>query len=233
MGKQTIGHDSPGGQRFPRERVIAHRGLWSASVPRNSREALSAAAGAGLGIETDIRDSPAGIVVSHDPPGIDHAATLLSFLEMVRESSRPPGVIALNVKSDGLLSFICDFTSELERYDFFFFDMSVPELLQYSRSGLPVAVRMSEYEPYDLALSQHIGRPIRIWLDSFVHDWFTSSGSVAHILESASVAVVSPEIHGRDPRWVWDWVWGCHRAGHTVSICTDHPLEFLRWESGH
>jgi hypothetical protein len=187
----------------------------------------------GLGIETDVRDSPAGLVVSHDPPGDDQAFTLVKLLAMLRENLTAQGVLALNIKSDGLLPLIHEFLFELERHDFFFFDMSVPELLQYSQSGLPVAVRMSEYETYDLALSQRIGGPLRVWLDAFVHDWFTSSDSVADLLESAFVVVVSPEIHGRDPRWVWDWVWDRHSDGHTVSICTDRPLEFMAWGSGH
>lgn len=226
-------HPSSPENCFPRELILAHRGLWLESAAGNSRDAFMSAARFGLGIETDLRDSSAGLVIAHDPPVASQPLTFEEFLIALSGWETSPGMLALNIKSDGLLPLIGAVISELDQREYFFFDMSVPELLRYARAGLPVAVRMSEYERYDPTLGEVIGGECRIWLDSFTHDWFLARDAVGDVIESALVAVVSPEIHGRDPRWVWDWVWDQRSSGFNVSICTDRPLEFLEWGSGN
>lgn len=47
---------------------LAHRGLWGADAPENSRAAFAAAASAGVGVELDVHLSADGVpVVVHDP----------------------------------------------------------------------------------------------------------------------------------------------------------------------
>lgn len=202
-------------------------------MPGNDRTAIEAAAEAGLGIETDIRDAAAGICVSHDVPESAHVLPMACLLEVWSTATADPGILALNVKSDGLVPLLLKADRDWTERECFFFDMSVPELLQYARVGLPVAVRLSEFETWDQALVNALHQRPSVWLDSFTCDWFLSKAAVEGPWEDSFVGVVSPEIHGRDPRWVWDWIWDRHDGGSNVGVCTDRPLEFLGWGSGH
>ena len=207
-------------------RLLAHRGLWTESVAPNSLDALVGAAKAGFGIETDIRDADGGLVISHDPATSDalHAWTALSA---VAAASSTPLVLALNVKADGLLSLLDPVLEALAPHASFFFDMSVPQLLTYARRGLPVAVRVSEYEPLRLDLFDEIGVPTRLWLDGFDSDWWLSDPHIKALAGTGSIAVVSPELHGRDPGSVWEWFLAAVARGEDVYLCTDEPFRVL------
>ena len=223
-------HDRrPGG--FPPGDVLAHRGMWSETVGGNTAGALLDAVAKGLGVETDIRDRNREIIISHDP-GAGSSLLLENFLGSVPAKSEFPGLVALNVKADGLVPLLTDELGgvhSLGTVRHFFFDMSIPETLKYLAAGLPVALRVSEYEQVDTSLRGKSQLSVRLWVDCFESDWFIGDGTLLGLLELHSVTLVSPEIHGRDPRWAWDWVHKLRQQGLDVSICTDTPLEFLRW----
>ena len=105
-----------------------------------------AALGLGFGIETDVRDSTGRLVVAHDTP-VGNELELAELVEAVQayKSSLP---IAFNIKSDGLAKPILDLLGPgyFSSAETFFFDMSVPQHLHYSRLNMPLAVRVSEYE---------------------------------------------------------------------------------------
>lgn len=170
-------------------------------------------------METDIRDHLGSVVIAHDP--VWQSDTL--SLEIVRAlSADADGILALNVKSDGLAGLMGE-----PRPQEFFFDMSAPETLKYSKSGLQVALRLSDFEPFVSPSGVFCDW---IWLDSFQHDWFISS-SVQDLTGHGEVVVVSPELHGRDHLAVWSWLADNWAANPNLNICTDFPREFLRFIS--
>ena len=149
---------------------MAHRGAWSKEllVP-NSQEALLAALDAGFSIETDLRDLNGVVVVSHDPTTNDSVLTLRHFLAHISlvPLSRDL-VLALNIKSDGLNSIMKDELITLKGVPHFFFDMSTPELVKYTKSGLSVGLRRSEFETLAPQLSI-CSEPSAVWVLSLIH----------------------------------------------------------------
>ena len=133
-----------------KNQVFAHRGLWKETgLEGNSREAIFNSVCNGFSLETDIRDSNRKIVVSHDPAdSTSKFLTLDALLAELQASGNSKQMVALNVKADGLALLeggVLDKVRDL-RNQLYFFDMSIPETLRYSRDSLPFAVRASEYE---------------------------------------------------------------------------------------
>jgi hypothetical protein len=92
-----------------------------------------------------VRDLLGTSVISHDPPD-NTAMTLMDFL-LAHAAHGPATPQALNIKADGLAADIRRLIQLADTNSFFVFDMSVPDTLHYFRAGLPVFVRLSEYEP--------------------------------------------------------------------------------------
>lgn len=200
--------------------VLAHRGYWRAPSERNSLAAFRRAFDSGYGAEIDVRDLNGELVVSHDPPL--HGALALEEVVDALTSSGCGGVLAVNVKADGLQARLAEALGALDRSQWFAFDMSVPDALGYLRAGLPTFTRHSDVEPDPVLFPDATG----VWLDDFGGGWLSEKQVAAHLAADKRVAVVSPELHGRDHQAVWpqwrSWpVW----AHPGVSLCTDHPLE--------
>ena len=107
-----------------RNRVLAHRGFWNVPDEKNSIGALIKAIELGFGLEYDIRDQEGQIVLSHDLP-VGKQETLQNFLGRASEVKGEFALQAINIKSDGLSEKLSlDFSSQLEKYPHFFFDMS-------------------------------------------------------------------------------------------------------------
>ena len=198
--------------------VFCHRGLWGTSARQNSLESFDIAFKSGFSIETDIRHFEEKAVISHDIP----SGAGLPQLEML---TRLKTSFALNIKEDGLQEFFVQVRSWIETSNSFVFDGSIPEMFQYRKLGIQHALRLSEFEKTIPWQSGHI------WLDSFREDWWLKDDSLLEILEGSHVVVVSPELHGRDPRFVWDFLAEKRSKGRfDFSICTDRPLEYLSWK---
>lgn len=208
-------------------RLIAHRGLWSSASSGNSQSALLSARESGFGLETDIRDHLSALVINHDPPTLtDPALSATSILTRLAEvKSGAP--VALNVKSDGLVPLLQRECEALASLNYYCFDMSWPQLLLFVRSGIPVALRVSEWESLDYSLFARLGIPIRVWLDAFESEWWLGSPEIDELCKRGQVSVVSPEIHGRPPEAVWDWFFGQVELGADVYLCTDRCHEVL------
>ena len=211
-----------------RHRIVAHRGAWLKEllVP-NSQEALLAALDAGFSIETDLRDHNGTVVVSHDPTTDGSVLTLRHFLAQTSTVTLSRDLIfALNIKSDGLNSIMKDELRTLEGIPHFFFDMSTPELVKYTKAGLSVGLRRSEFETLAPQLSICSG-PSAVWVDGFDSDWWKTS----ELLELGSgkrvVVLVSPELHGRDPAQVWKTFADEFHNNPNLYICTDYPWDVL------
>ena len=209
-------------------RILAHRGLWSAPEDQNTLQALSAALNLGFGIETDLRDFVGELVVSHDMPR-GGEVMLIELIEVIQAHTE--GLpIALNIKSDGLAKEILQVIplSHPAFSNTFFFDMSVPQYIQYSRKEMPVAIRRSEYELVDPLISLTLGQQKQwVWLDAFIEDWWLEAGIIEN--SAYTYVIVSPELHGRPYLSAWQVIKTAIKKGEDVYICTDFPVEFSRF----
>jgi hypothetical protein len=203
--------------------ILAHRGLWQDRAAGNSRPALSAALAAGFGLETDVRDLAGEIVIAHDPP----IAASYSFRQLLMDyrSAESEGMLALNIKADGLCSAIGQSLEEFGVARYFAFDMSVPDMLHWKRAGLRYFTRHSDLEPAPALYEGAAG----VWLDGFDSTWFTAATVKGHLANGKDVCVVSPELHGRDPEAVWSLL---RRVSYSttarLSLCTDLPQQFAK-----
>lgn len=197
-------HPSESRWRDSSMKLLAHRGIWKAwqgAAPqaKNSLAALGLALHHGYGVETDIRDLDGELVISHDMPTRAGHVNLDAFLCLCRDTPQA-GLLALNIKSAGLDVLL---KSKLEQYGitrYFVFDMSVPDTLGYRRLGMPYAVRWSELEDGGRLLDE----TGYVWLDAFEDDSWYSNDLIRALLDRGkTVAVVSPELHGRPHEQVW------------------------------
>ncbi len=203
-------------------RIIAHRGVWEHASEQNSLDAFQRALSSGFGIETDLWWRDGEVLVSHDPPRGPGLA-LADLVHLYREmGSEAP--LAFNAKSDALYSMDRCTLAPLEGTKYFFFDMSVPDMLGYRRAALPFYSRQSELER-DPALYQEAQG---VWLDQFFEDWVDGAILAQHADAGKAVCIVSPDLHGRH----YESAWARYRhalessAQRTTSVmlCTDHPL---------
>jgi hypothetical protein len=200
-------------------KIIAHRGYWNQIAEKNTEVAFKHALDCGVGIETDLRDYCGQLVISHD---IAKGSEMLfdDFLALLKTSSLP---LALNIKADGLATHIA-----LQNIsNWFAFDMSIPEMIQYHKKGLPVYTRVSEYEKPAVLYDQALG----IWVDAFESIWYDISLIERFLSDGKRVCLVSPELHGRDAMVLWELL----RTSSIIHqpnlmLCTDyvqHALSFF------
>lgn len=207
--------------------LIAHRGLWFQPQEKNSVGAFEAALNDGFGIETDVRDLGSQLVISHDIPNAQ-CQTLESFLELYQRSNANT-TLAINIKSDGLAQELKSWLQKFSVANYFVFDMSVPDSLHYSKLGMTLFARRSEYEPESkqLALAQGV------WLDGFHGEWFKPTDWAQYLTEGKGVCIVSPELHKRPHQLFWNelhtWLkanQARRAASARLMLCTDFPKEF-------
>jgi glycerophosphoryl diester phosphodiesterase len=201
--------------------ILAHRGVWQQPAEGNSRAALRTALANGWGLETDIRDHAGEIVIAHDPP-VEAPFTLRHLLEDYRDA-RNTATIALNIKADGLCTGVQKLLDEFGVTSYFVFDMSVPDMLHWDRAKMRYFTRHSDVERDPVLYERAAG----VWLDGFYDTWFTDSTIVRHLNEDKDVCVVSPELHRRDPAYLWPML--AHVSYETkarLSLCTDLPAKF-------
>lgn len=199
-------------------KILAHRGFWKSSSEKNSRKAFVRAFEGGYGVETDLRDQAGRVVIAHDLPLGETLFTFDEFLELYLEMNSP-GTLALNIKADGLQNEIRRSLLHYGVKNYFVFDMAVPDALGYLKVGLTAFTRHSEYESPPSFYEESSG----VWIDSFNSDWIGKEVIDAHVAAGKSVALVSPELHGREHKMVWkSW----NLTNHSQALlCTDYPDE--------
>ncbi len=199
-------------------KILAHRGFWADESEKNSAVAFRRALSQGFGIELDVRDLDGQIVISHDlPSSKERNITFEEFMGLYGESNAP---LAINVKSDGLQ----DFFSSYNFPGSFFFDMSIPDMRNYLRRGLPVFTRRSEYETAPSFLEESGG----VWMDEFEGAWIDAAVLKRHLDQNKKVCIVSPELHKRD--YSERWATLKHYFSRlpqdqlqSIMLCTDFP----------
>ncbi len=198
--------------------IIAHRGIWARPCEKNTAAAFEKAIGSGFGIETDIRDVGGLVAISHDVP---IQPPELFAIDLFRKwATRRSGVLALNVKSDGLQTLAKELIHQSGLSDYFFFDMSIPDAVGYLGYDLPIYTRQSDLEPAPCLYDKAVG----VWIDGFHSDWWDLGTIEAHLKARKQVCIVSPELHGRPYLRMWDKLASAPwRDNDNVMLCTDHP----------
>jgi hypothetical protein len=207
--------------------LIAHRGLWLQPHEKNSVAAFEASLSAGFGIETDVRDLGSQLVISHDIPNAQ-CQTLESFLDLYNRSGAGT-TLAINIKSDGLAQELHSWLRKFSVANYFVFDMSVPDSLHYTKLGMPLFARRSEYEPESKQLELAQG----IWLDGFHSEWFNANDWANYLALGKSVSIVSPELHKRPHQQLWNDLYEWLTTNQAslpntarLMLCTDFPQQF-------
>jgi hypothetical protein len=200
--------------------IFCHRGLWKNHAEQNSPTAVLHAQNQSFSAEIDLRIYLNQVYVSHDSMSMSENQKLNYF-------TFSSGRLALNIKSDGLYSYLEYFRESLIISNSFVFDGSIPEMLKYKNLNFPHALRLSEYE-------KSLAWPVKhVWLDGFYSDWWINSEEIKSVMEKTDIIIVSPEIHGREYNKVWEWLLIKRTEGYTnLSICTDKPEEIMRLSSG-
>lgn len=199
-------------------KILSHRGYWKTAEEKNTPLAFERSFSLGFGTETDLRDLGGQLVVSHDPP----TSTALSAeaLFAIHERHDPSLTLALNIKSDGLQRLLGDCLDRLQGLDAFVFDMSIPDTLHWLARGVPVFTRHSDVEPDPVLYGAASG----VWLDGFHGDWWGVDVIHRHLDAGKRVCIVSPELHRRDHRDVWDKLASANFPNDgRLMICTDMP----------
>ena len=204
-------------------KLLCHRGDWSHKRARNTLASLRYALQEGHGVETDIRDCNGLLVISHDMPAVSGALTLKQLLDVYTEIGKP-GMLALNIKSDGLQLPIKKILAEYSVTEYVVFDMSIPDTFAYLREGMTVAVRMSEYEDGKWLLDT----TNTVWLDAFHNEWYDQDMMISLLQDGKRVFVVSPELHGRPHQSLWDILRKIPVSlRDNIYLCTDLVSEAL------
>lgn len=129
--------------------------------------------------------------------------------------------LALNIKADGLQVMVSRLLEDFSPPSAFVFDMSIPDMLQWLKVGVPVFTRQSDIEPEPLLADLCAG----IWLDAFESDWWEADTVRRHLDKGLQVCIVSPELHRRAHLPVWERL--CTQSDLLnvpgLMICTDHP----------
>ena len=201
-------------------KIISHRGQWLDTKEQNTINSFKQSLYNNFGIETDLRDYNGNIVVSHDMPNSNAINVELLFEEY--NATGKNEILALNIKSDGLQNDIRELLNKYTINNYFFFDMSIPDMYGYMKSGLNVYTRLSEYETVPVFYNDSSG----IWLDSFQSMWFNESDITHHFNKGKNVCIVSQELHGRSHIEMWKYLSSMHIIySDKLILCTDYPAE--------
>lgn len=198
-------------------RIIAHRGFWKADSDKNTMTAFERAIERGFGFETDFRDCMGKLVISHNSPkGNEITAESLFEMYSQKQSNVP---LALNIKADGLQEMAKYLLKKYHIDNYFFFDMSVCDTISYIEQKLKIASRRSEYEK-DLPFYED---STTVWVDFFESDSLVIPETNKFLRDGKIACVVSPELHGRDHRYMWNQLKDINNSN--LYLCTDYPEE--------
>ena len=208
--------------------ILAHRGLWKRNIDKNSMNSFILSFKENIGIETDLRDFNGDIVISHDP--VDDNKDIILFEDLLKfyKKYKSEEMLALNIKSDGIILKAENLLNKFEIKNYFFFDMSIPELVSAHRHNIKkIFCRNSEYESSEKVLNLTTG----VWIDSFdgIHRNLINS-LLYYLNKNKKIAIVSPELHRKDHKLMYDCWEGIKfsdipkNSKEFIMLCTDNPL---------
>lgn len=204
--------------------IISHRGFWLVDAEKNAEKAFLRSFLAGYGTETDLRDSHGKLVISHDIPGFEEKTLAAEDFFQLYKDSGCMGVLALNIKSDGLQGLIKDCLEKYQINNYFLFDASIPDSIVSINYGLTTFARSSEFEPRSILWDQCAG----IWLDRFSAQSLDLVLIQDTIKLGKKVSIVSEELHNRENKILWNELLKIPREilrSNNLILCTDVPDE--------
>jgi glycerophosphoryl diester phosphodiesterase len=201
--------------------VLSHRGYWKEIDEKNLSIAFERSFSLGFGTETDIRDYQGELVISHDIAD-EKCISVQEMLDIYNryDNSLP---LALNIKADGLQVKLKELLKEYKISNYFVFDMSVPDGLQYLKQDIKAFTRESEYEKIPSFYNDACG----IWLDEFKGHWIDKEVIQKHIENNKQICIVSPDLHKREYKEEWQHYKEIEKelGIDNLMICTDFPEE--------
>lgn len=198
--------------------ILAHRGYWNSDIPNNSPAALSEALKKGYGFESDIRDYCGKLVISHNAADANCQSADEVFAMLKEYGDR--FCFAINIKADGLKDMLADMLQKHSINNYFTFDMSVPQMIEYSEMNIRFFTRQSEFEKNPIMYDKSAG----VWIDAFFDDsWITEKLLTEHISNGKQVCIVSPDLHKREYLPFWEKLKGYKLDYSKVILCTDFP----------
>lgn len=158
-----------------------------------------------FGIEIDVRYHENNLVLHHDPLNhhINNPILLKDFLKIYNFT----GPLILNIKTEGIEKECINLIQQFNIKNWFFLDLSMPYFVKYSLiaqngsiNGFTpdnLAVRFSEYEPIEYALS-FSNKARWVWVDCFTKLHLDTT--IYKQLKDAGfkICLVSPELQGHD-----------------------------------
>jgi|SaaInl4_200m_RNA_FD_contig_21_1187251_length_735_multi_8_in_0_out_0_2 glycerophosphoryl diester phosphodiesterase len=199
--------------------VLSHRGYWKVVNEKNKSLAFQRSFSLGYGTETDIRDYKGELVISHDIAD-ENSLSVKEMFDIYNkyDNSLP---LALNIKADGLQLKLKDLISKYNITNYFVFDMSVPDGLQYLKQNIKSFTRESEYEKIASFYDDACG----VWLDEFQGHWIEKEVIRKHINNNKQICIVSPDLHKRDYKKEWQHYNDIEKelGINNLMICTDYP----------
>lgn len=200
-------------------KILSHRGYWKTEEEKNQEVAFERSFSLGFGTETDIRDYKGKLIISHDIPD-EKAISVEKFFEIYNkyDNTLP---LALNIKSDGLQVELKKLIEKYNITNYFVFDMSVPDGLQYLKHNIKSFTRQSEYEINPSFYEEACG----IWLDEFKSHWINKDTLISHNKLNKDICIVSPDLHKREYKKEWqDYKEIEQELGiDDFMLCTDYP----------
>lgn len=200
-------------------RILAHRGYWNKQIKNNSPEALRTALEKGYGFESDVRDYMGKLVISHNiaDENCYDAEKVFQWLHEFKDKY----CFAINIKADGLKNILQEHLKKYSITNYFLFDMSIPQMVEFKELGLRYFTRQSEIEPNPCMYEEAAG----VWIDGFWStDWITKDLIKNHICNKKEVCLVSPDLHGNSN---YQNFWSNLKMSgvdlNEVILCTDHP----------
>ena len=173
----------------------------------------------GYGFESDVRDMDGRIVISHDIANRS-CQGVEDVFRLLREF-KDSYFFAINIKADGLVGFLKKYIKKYEISKYFFFDMSVPQMIEFRNLGLTFLTRQSEVEKNPCLYEEAYG----IWVDGFWStDWITKGLIENHLNNKKKVCIVSPELHNNKKyKDFWKRIKGYDVNSDNLFLCTDYP----------
>jgi hypothetical protein len=207
--------------------ILSHRGYWKSAQEKNTSVAFDRSFSLAFGTETDLRDRGGELVISHDPARED-ALPAEAFFSVYRQHVQDLP-LALNIKADGLQKLLAAALLEYQIQNYFVFDMSIPDMISYIKSGLRVFTRQSDYEPNPVLYEPSQG----VWVDGFNTDWIDEAAIEKHLKHGKQVCLVSPDLQGRPFEAFWERLAKMPvTTSPDVMLCTDHPEEARKFFYG-
>ncbi|NFO55422.1 hypothetical protein FDB39_00785 [Clostridium botulinum] len=201
-------------------KILAHRGYWNENIKNNSYESLKKSLDNGFGFESDIRDYCGNLIISHDIGNSESYLAEDIFKILAQHNDKY--CFAINIKSDGLKNLLEDLLNKYDIKNYFIFDMSVPQMIEYCQKGLKYFTRQSEYEK-ELVLYENADG---VWIDAFTEEsWITEELINYHLNNGKKVCIVSPDLHKREYMEFWNKLKNFKIDFNNIILCTDFPME--------